>query len=460
MDEVRAKLMDELQCIICHEHLYKPVSASCGHTYCRLCLIKSCDAQDGNPTECLCPICRDPICICFEKLNINVTLWNVVRLFYPNERDDDEEESAYQLAKSKYEVRQRVRDLQNAAGAPRPVDDGDASFDDEAFSDADDQHGDDDDNPHQIRVDRVHAEELHIVRNVIVDEDDENVDGYRAMRFGCGRPRALTALLDRMAFGIMDFPSVLEAYTEHQACTLVILQMEEDEEITEGFPTFMAESGEDDNLVVANHYSEVTLTVRDETRHIVLERTARCQAGSVSFEALRLDVPEGMYTFCFRDLASNVFIEIETLVRDGVNDGYRIRSPVRRAAVSGLLQEATDRSRQRASTRRDYVSDDDEGYGHESDDSFIVSDNYISDDEVDEPASRAADLREDYDEDDDADEDEEIVQTTSRKRPRLRMLDDDEDDDDEDDDILPPASASKRSRLLVVDDDESSAGED
>ncbi|EQC37193.1 hypothetical protein SDRG_05419 [Saprolegnia diclina VS20] len=459
MDAVRDKLIDELQCIICHEHLYKPVSASCGHTYCRLCLIKACDAQDGNAAECLCPICRDPICVCFEKLNINVTLWNVVRLFYPNEPDDEEEESAYQLAKSKYEVRQRVRDLQNAAGVPRPVDDGDASFDDEAFSDDDHSHGDDDDNPHQIRVDRVHAEELHIVRNVIVDEDDENVDGYRAMR---------------MAFSIMDFPSVLEAYTEHQACTLVVLQMEEDEEITEGFPTFMAESGEDDNLVVTNHYSEVTLTVRDETRHIVLERTARCQAGSVSFEALRLDVPEGLYTFCFRDLASNVFMEIETLVRDGAHDGFRIRSPVRRAAASGLLQEATDRSRQRANTRRDYVSDDDdEGYGHESDDSFVVSDNYVSDDEVDVPASRAVDLRDDDDEggeddaDDDADgedeEDEEIVQTTSRKRPRLRMLDDDEededDDEDDDGDILPTASASKRSRLRMV-DDESSAGDD
>ncbi|OQR80567.1 hypothetical protein ACHHYP_17463 [Achlya hypogyna] len=432
MEAVQPKLLEELQCIICYDHLYKPISVSCGHSFCRLCLIKSCEAQDDVR---LCPICRDPMCMCFEKLNVNVTLWNIVRLLYPNARNEQEEEEAYQLARATYEARQRVRELRGASAEARPADDedDDDDFAGEAFSDGEDAaearlH--DDENPLQVRVDTVNAEELHITRNVVVDDDAENVDGRRTMR---------------VAFSIVEFPGILETYTEHQECSLAMLQLEEDEELAEGFPAFMAESGDDDNLVVSHHYGEVTLTVFDDRNHIVLERTGRCQAGIVNFQALRLDVPSGMYTFRFYDLATTVFIEIATSVRDS-DGGWR--PPPMRTLNSSVLEEATERSRHRTNTRREYVSDDEDySDGNDSDMSFIVSDHFVSDDDdarsptshthrEDDPDAGDSDARADVQNafglGDEEDEDEEfaVVRPPLRKRPRLCMVDDDDSSSD------------------------------
>lgn len=44
---------EELECAICSKLLYEPVTTSCGHTYCRVCLTRSLDVSDK------CPICRN-----------------------------------------------------------------------------------------------------------------------------------------------------------------------------------------------------------------------------------------------------------------------------------------------------------------------------------------------------------------------------------------------------------------
>lgn len=43
---------DEFECKLCYELLYKPVTTSCGHVFCKNCLLRS---LDHNPT---CPVCR------------------------------------------------------------------------------------------------------------------------------------------------------------------------------------------------------------------------------------------------------------------------------------------------------------------------------------------------------------------------------------------------------------------
>lgn len=101
----------------------------------------------------------------------------------------------------------------------------------------------------QLKVERTVDGRLRVTRNVVLDTDDANDDGVQTMR---------------VSLALVDFPSIVERYSEHQECSLAILKMEEDEEIDAGFPFFMSESGDDDALVVSTFYNLVTLKVFDD----------------------------------------------------------------------------------------------------------------------------------------------------------------------------------------------------
>merc|ERR1719265_776309 len=49
------KTVDPPQCPVCISFLCDPLTASCGHLFCRICLIKS---TRLSPTGRLCPLCR------------------------------------------------------------------------------------------------------------------------------------------------------------------------------------------------------------------------------------------------------------------------------------------------------------------------------------------------------------------------------------------------------------------
>lgn len=101
----------------------------------------------------------------------------------------------------------------------------------------------------ELKVENTEDGRLRVSRNVVLDTDDANEDGLQTMRVG---------------LALVEFPSIVELYTEHQECSLAILKMEEDEEISTGFPFFMSESGDDDALIVSNYYNQVTLKVFDD----------------------------------------------------------------------------------------------------------------------------------------------------------------------------------------------------
>ncbi|RHY82219.1 hypothetical protein DYB31_000916 [Aphanomyces astaci] len=305
-----------------------------------------------------------------DSLNVNLALWNVIRIMYPQGKPEADEEAAFQAAKASFELHQQLRRLMlppaddNAPALNRnfhvhvgenPDDrrryrveihegvNGQEEIeilDDDVHSalesDPDDAAADDDDeNPWVVRVETLEAEELRIRRNIVVDQQDENTDGHLTMR---------------NAFGIVEFPSILEAYADDgQDCLVALLQLEEDEEQTEGFPVFMAESGEDDRLVLPQYFGDVRLTVCsvEDPRELVLSRTTSGSHGMIEFKNLRLHVPAGEYVFRIEDVEREVFIEIMARIVDGGGGGVR--------GVAGGVLDARQQQRERALRARRFV---------------------------------------------------------------------------------------------------------
>ena len=78
---------DDLDCIICMKLLYKPVTTSCGHTFCRPCFQRT---LDYTPS---CPACRRVFHSGFE-LPINLTLQSLLERCFPDEYKRRHEEEA------------------------------------------------------------------------------------------------------------------------------------------------------------------------------------------------------------------------------------------------------------------------------------------------------------------------------------------------------------------------------
>lgn len=100
-----------------------------------------------------------------------------------------------------------------------------------------------------LKVEDTHDGNLHVSRNIVLDTNDENEDGYVNMRVG---------------IAIVEFPSVFELYNEHQECSMNVIKMEEDEEIADGMPFIMNDDGDDDGFVCSSYYNEISLCICDE----------------------------------------------------------------------------------------------------------------------------------------------------------------------------------------------------
>ncbi|RHY33429.1 hypothetical protein DYB32_002093 [Aphanomyces invadans] len=467
----------------------------------RLCLLQACEAQ-GPGVQCSCPVCREQICGCIRALNVNLTLWNVIRIVYPNGKSEADEEAAFQCAKNSFELHQQLRRLMlppASESADAVNDNRDAwgnnqdrrqlrveisdheeamallASDSDTFASDNDDDGDDNTSPWVVRVENLEADELRIRRNVVVDQDDINTDGNPTMR---------------NAFGIVEFPSVLEAYADGQDCQIALLQLEEQ---TEGFPVFMAESGDDDRLVFPQYFSDVRLTVSpmDDPGQPVLVRTVSASHGMVEFRNLRLHVPPGHYLFRMEDMERELFIEIRTHIADGGRpDAPRNASPHRmphrprhdvwRLADSGMHRPQALTLHRHGS---DEFSDDEIMYEsaneYDSDDSFLASEDedsrrrqrqrslesvYSDEDGSDgehvpvEPAAQDdvdAPMHEQEDEHDDEDDHDPIVvrAPASRKRSRRQVTSSEEEDDE---DMPLNRLAFKRRQRAIANEDEDS----
>ncbi|KAG6614720.1 putative E3 ubiquitin ligase [Phytophthora cinnamomi] len=402
-----ATLEAELQCIICQYAMFKPVSAVCGHSFCRVCLMDS--FLTRSMEEAQCPICRVEILQPFAAkaslaalFPINVTLWNLVQLLIPSVAErissyQQEEEEDFTHKLDQLDAKWKVFNLNEQAARYH----GDHDEEDARSSGRwEEDHEGHDEYP-VLKVEDTEDGNLHVSRNIVLDTNDENEDGYVNMRVG---------------IAIVEFPSIFELYNEHQECSVNVIKMEEDEEIADGMPFFMNEDGDDDGFVCSSYYNEISLRVCDEGGNCVMERTRGAQGGVVTFPGLRLDVPGGVYTFRFSDDLYGLKLSITTRLREP----HEVSDTPVADYVSLINDEARDaNSRNR---RRNHDSDNEDDYddeGDESDDSFIVDD-INGEAHNEEPVGRFSDDEEghwEYHSDDEA-ADEEREQRRARRQQR------------------------------------------
>ncbi|KAM4701897.1 E3 ubiquitin/ISG15 ligase TRIM25-like [Discoglossus pictus] len=76
-------LREELNCSICLHIYTDPVTLSCGHNFCQVCIGSVLDTQEGSGVY-ICPECRK-IFNTRPELQRNLTLCNIVKYFPPNE---------------------------------------------------------------------------------------------------------------------------------------------------------------------------------------------------------------------------------------------------------------------------------------------------------------------------------------------------------------------------------------
>ncbi|OWZ01263.1 hypothetical protein PHMEG_00027388 [Phytophthora megakarya] len=442
----------ELQCIICQYAMFKPVSAICGHSFCRVCLMDSFLTRPIEETQC--PICRVDILkpIRAESsltsvFSVNVTLWNLVQLLIPSVKErilsyQEEEEETFTQKLDELDAKWKIFTLRERAAIYH----GDHDAEDGRAGDRwEEDHEGHEEYP-VIKVEDTHDGNLHVSRNVVLDINDENEDGVLNMRVG---------------IAIVEFPSVFELYNEHQECSVNVIKMEEDEEMSDGMPFFMNEDGDDDGFVCGTYYNEISLHVCDEAGNCVMERTRGAQGGVVAFPGLRLDVPGGLYTFRFSDDLYGLKLSVTTRLREP----HEISDTPVADYVSLIQGEARDASRRNRSRHHDSDEDHDEE-GNESDDSFIVNDlterapvGRFSDDEDhweyhsdDEAADEEREQQESHEgglsgeeQDHEADEDEHEVEDHDEDGH-------DEDEHDEDEEIDDEMVRSGRRNVRVIDE--------
>ncbi|XP_055479690.1 tripartite motif-containing protein 30A-like [Psammomys obesus] len=73
---VLAKIKEEVTCSICLELLKEPVSADCGHSFCRACITLNYESSTGKEGEGSCPVCR--VSYLFGNLRPNRHAANIV----------------------------------------------------------------------------------------------------------------------------------------------------------------------------------------------------------------------------------------------------------------------------------------------------------------------------------------------------------------------------------------------
>ncbi|KAE9035389.1 hypothetical protein PR003_g7865 [Phytophthora rubi] len=395
-----ATLEAELQCIICQYAMFKPVSAVCGHSFCRVCLMNS--FLTRSIEEAQCPICRVEILQPFaakkslaSMFPINVTLWNLVQLLIPSVAErissyQREEEEDFTRKLDQLDAKWKTFNLSEQAARYH------GDHDEEDAGRWEEDHEGHDEYP-VLKVEDSQDGNLHVSRNIVLDTNDENEDGYVNMRVG---------------ISIVEFPSVFELYNEHQECSVNVIKMEEDEEMADGMPFFMNENGDDDGFVCSSYYNEITLRVCDEGGNCVMERTRGARGGVVTFPGLRLDVPGGVYTFRFSDDLYGLKLSITTRLREP----HEISDTPVADYISLINDEAGDASRRNRRRHHDSDNEDDYDEGNESDDSFIVDDINVEA-HNEEPVGRFSDDEEDqweYLSDDEAADEE-------REQRRLRQ---------------------------------------
>jgi len=68
---------EELDCVLCSQLLYEPVTIYCGHTFCRQCLTRCLDHTNQ------CPLCREVVHIDPQSAPVSIVLQNIIQKLLP-----------------------------------------------------------------------------------------------------------------------------------------------------------------------------------------------------------------------------------------------------------------------------------------------------------------------------------------------------------------------------------------
>lgn len=88
-------MTEELECVLCLKLFYEPVTTPCGHTFCRTCLFRALDHNQG------CPLCRSPV-VLLPDHPVTITIQKMLEKYYPEEhlkrRSEMQEEVVFDTA--------------------------------------------------------------------------------------------------------------------------------------------------------------------------------------------------------------------------------------------------------------------------------------------------------------------------------------------------------------------------
>ena len=71
------QLSKELECSVCFQLFYQPITLGCGHTFCKECLARAVQHQPQ------CPLCRIPVALDVPTAKTSTILSNIIEKYYP-----------------------------------------------------------------------------------------------------------------------------------------------------------------------------------------------------------------------------------------------------------------------------------------------------------------------------------------------------------------------------------------
>jgi len=89
--------LEALDCPLCHSLLYEPITTSCGHSFCKDCILRAMDHDNK------CPMCRNILNITPEY-GVSVILSQILAQLYPEEYKLRKEEKEKELNEQKFNL--------------------------------------------------------------------------------------------------------------------------------------------------------------------------------------------------------------------------------------------------------------------------------------------------------------------------------------------------------------------
>ncbi|KAK7807223.1 hypothetical protein U0070_018214 [Myodes glareolus] len=87
---VLGMIKEEVTCPICLDLMVEPVSADCGHSFCRACITLNYESSKAEKRESICPVCRDSYV--FGNLRPNWHMANIVERLKEFKTSSEEEQ--------------------------------------------------------------------------------------------------------------------------------------------------------------------------------------------------------------------------------------------------------------------------------------------------------------------------------------------------------------------------------